>query len=108
MPDSTPAAETPRRRWVIPDDGIIDPIAVEIAARGERIVRLTLAERRAVAARILAEGGTAATIATRLCMPYTAARVLAASSAGPPVPRVMRDERQDPAARHHRCMPSDG
>jgi hypothetical protein len=82
MPDSTPAAETPRRRWVIPDDGIIDPIAVEIAASGERIVRLTRAERRAVTARILAEGGTAATIATRLRMQYAAARVLAASIGG--------------------------
>ena len=50
MPDSTPAPETTGRKWVIPDDGIIDPIAVEIAASGKRPVRLTLPERRAAAA----------------------------------------------------------
>ena len=79
MPDSTPARETARRKWVIPDDGIIDPVAVEIAAAGRRSVRLTLPERRAAAARILAAGGTAWTIARHLRMTYAAARVLAAS-----------------------------
>jgi hypothetical protein len=79
MPDSTPAPETARRKWVIPDDGIIDPVAVEIAAAGRRRVRLTLPERRAAAARILAAGGTAWTIARYLRMTYPAARVLAAS-----------------------------
>jgi hypothetical protein len=82
MPDSTPAAKTTYSRWVIPDDGIIDPIAVEIAASGDRMVRLTRAEWRAVAARILAGGGTATTIAIRLRMQYAAARMLAASIAG--------------------------
>jgi hypothetical protein len=38
----------------LPDDGIIDPIAVEIAARGIRSVALTRAERQAAAAAILA------------------------------------------------------
>ena len=47
---------------------------------------MTCAERRAVAARILAEGGTATTIATRLGMQHAAARVLAASIAGTPGP----------------------
>jgi hypothetical protein len=60
MPSSTPAPKTIYRRWVLPDDGIIDPIAVEIAAGGQRPVRLTRAERRATAARILAKGGTQA------------------------------------------------
>jgi hypothetical protein len=79
MPDGTPARETTRRKWVIPDDGIIDPVAVEIATAGRRPVRLTLPERRAAAARILAGGGTAWTIARHLRMTYPAARVLAAS-----------------------------
>lgn len=56
MPDSTPAAKTTYSRWVLPDDGIIDPIAVEIAASGHRMVRLTRAKRRAVAARNPGQG----------------------------------------------------
>ena len=44
--------------WLLPDDGIIDPVAVEIAARGTRRVRLTARERRAAAALIVARGGT--------------------------------------------------
>lgn len=46
------------RRFMLADDGIIDPIAVEIAARGIRPVALTHAERQLAAARILARGGT--------------------------------------------------
>ena len=80
MPDRT-NSRTPRNLWVLPDDGIIDPVAVEIAASGQRPVRLTTAERRAAAARILAGGGTAGVIAQRLRMSYAAARVLAASIA---------------------------
>jgi hypothetical protein len=79
MPDSTPVSETTGKKWIIPDDGIIDPIAVEIAASGQRPVRLTLPERRAAAARILASGGTAWTVAKHLRMTYLAAKVLAAS-----------------------------
>lgn len=82
MPDSKPeTAPVPRGRWVIPDDGIIDHLAVEIAASGERAVRLTVPERRAAAARIIAKGGTATTIAKRLCMRTADARILAASIA---------------------------
>jgi hypothetical protein len=66
-------------RWVIPEDGIIDPVAVAIAASGQRRVRLTRAERRVAAARILATGGTTRTIAKHLHMQYAAACVLAAS-----------------------------
>ena len=47
-------ARCARRRFVLADDGIIDLIAVEIAARGTRTVALTRAERRLAAARILA------------------------------------------------------
>ena len=46
-----------RRRLVLADDGIIDPIAVELAARGARPVALTRAERHP-AATILARGST--------------------------------------------------
>jgi hypothetical protein len=63
--------------WLLPDDGIIDQVAVEIAARGERRVRLTAPERRAAAEVIVARGGTVSDIAERLCMTDRAARALA-------------------------------
>ena len=66
-------------RWLIPDDGIIDPVAVAITAAGLRRVRLTIAERRAAAALILARGGTANDIAARLHIGGRAALALAAS-----------------------------
>jgi hypothetical protein len=53
-------------QWLLPDDGIIDPVAVEITAAGTRRVRLTAPERRAAAALILARGGTVNDIAARL------------------------------------------
>jgi hypothetical protein len=66
-------------QWLIPDDGIIDPVAVEITAAGIRRVRLTVPERRAAAALILARGGTANDIAVRLYISGQAAAALAAS-----------------------------
>jgi hypothetical protein len=63
--------------WMLPNDGIIDPIAVEIAAKGERQVALTAPERHAAAEIILARGGTVAVIAERLCMSESAASALA-------------------------------
>lgn len=51
---------------LLPDDGIIDLVAVDIAARGQRIVRLTARERRLAADRILAAGGDLRTVAERL------------------------------------------
>jgi len=83
MPDSKPASTTAwsRSRWVIPDDGIIDAVAVEVAASGQRPVRLTCAERREAAARILARGGTVGVVAKRLRMSGSAVRVLVASIA---------------------------
>jgi hypothetical protein len=65
--------------WLLPDDGIIDLIAVEIAARGTRRVRLTAPERRAAAALIVARSGTANDIARRLGMSGHAAKQLAVS-----------------------------
>lgn len=78
-PDPRPPAGAARSTWVIPDDGIIDPVAVELAANGRRPVRLTRLERRAAAIRILAGGGTIYVVAKRLNMSYPAAKVLAAS-----------------------------
>lgn len=66
-------------RWLLPDDGIIDPVAVEITAAGTRRVRLTAPERRFAAALILARGGTANDIAARLHISGQAAAALAAS-----------------------------
>jgi hypothetical protein len=71
-----------RRRLALTDDGIIDPVAVEIAARGFRPVALTRAERQLAAIRILARGGTPYLIAKRLHVSGTTALTLAAESAG--------------------------
>ena len=62
--------------WVLPEDGIVDEIAVEIAASGHRRVALTRTERRLAAARILAQGGTVCDVATRLHLSWTTARAL--------------------------------
>jgi hypothetical protein len=64
-------------QWLLPDDGIIDPVAVEIAAAGTRRVRLTVPERRFAAALVLARGGSVNDIAARLHMSSTSARRLA-------------------------------
>jgi hypothetical protein len=76
---TTPGA---RRGLVLDDDGIIDPVAVEIAARGTRPVALTPAERQLAAARILARGGTPYLICERLQVSGTTALMLAARCQG--------------------------
>lgn len=63
---------------VLADDGILDPIAIDIAARGIRPVALTRPERAAAAAAILADGGNLEQICRRLHVSGTAARRLAA------------------------------
>jgi DNA-binding CsgD family transcriptional regulator len=71
--------------WDIPDDGIIDDIAVRIAASGQRRVRLTRAERRLAAALIIARGGTSYRVAKHLGISSWAARTLVDSiTANPP------------------------
>ena len=52
--------------WLIPDDGIIDDLAVELAVRGRRPVRLTRLERACAAAMILALGGSTNDLCQRL------------------------------------------
>jgi DNA-binding CsgD family transcriptional regulator len=71
-------ARRTRRRLMLADDGIIDPIAVQIAARGVRTVALTRREQQLAAARILARGGTPDLISKRLHVSGTTALALAA------------------------------
>jgi hypothetical protein len=64
--------------YLITDDGITDMTAVDIAAAGVRLVRLTQRERELAARRILAAGGNQTTLYRRLALPtYWAARQLA-------------------------------
>lgn len=72
-----------RRGRLLPDDGIIDPIAVEIAASGTRPVARTRTERQLAAARILADGGTAYVISVRLRVSGSTALALAAQCSSP-------------------------
>ena len=75
-------ALTAQRRLVLADDGIIDLLAVEIAARGARPVALTRAERQLAAAAILARGGTPYLISKRLRVSGSTALTLAARCQG--------------------------
>ena len=62
---------------LLPDDGHIDATAVDIAAGGTRLVRLTNTEREHAARRILADGGTVETIQLYLDVTERVARRLA-------------------------------
>jgi hypothetical protein len=75
-------AQGTRRRLALADDGIIDLIAAEIAARGARTVALTRAGRQLAAARILAHGGTLCLISKRLNVSGTTALMLAVRCQG--------------------------
>jgi DNA-binding CsgD family transcriptional regulator len=66
-----------RMAWLLPEDGIVDPLAIDLAVRGVRPVALTATERRIAAALILAAGGTPNAIAKRLRMAHSTARALA-------------------------------
>lgn len=67
----------PRPRWTLPEDGIIDELAIEIAAKGIRPVALTRTERRLAAALILAAGGTPYLVSRRLHISCQSAHALA-------------------------------
>jgi hypothetical protein len=69
--------ERQRTVWLLPEDGVHDPIAIELAATGERSVALTESERRIAAGLILTAGGTPNLIAKRLHMAHANARALA-------------------------------
>jgi hypothetical protein len=73
-----------RRRLALADDGIIDPIAVDIAARGARTVALTRTERQLAAAHILARGELRLPVSERLHVSGTTAFTLAARCQDPP------------------------
>lgn len=66
-------------KWVIPEDGVIDALAVRIAASGQRRVRLTRTERRLAAALIVARGGNAYQVHKRLGVSPATAHALVAS-----------------------------
>lgn len=86
MNHPAPSGQPPARRrstWLLPEDGICDPVAIDLAARGVRPVALTPTERRIAATRILAAGGTATTLARRLRMSHATARVLVAQITNP-------------------------
>jgi hypothetical protein len=72
-----PSGQRRRGAWLLPEDGIIDEVAVELAATGARAVALTPTERRLAAIRILRAGGTVHRVARRLHMSYGRARALA-------------------------------
>ena len=55
--------------WLLPDDDVLDQLAVQVAASGERKVRLTAAERLAAAILILAGRGTVRDVCVRLSLP---------------------------------------
>jgi hypothetical protein len=75
----TPPAVKRCRRWVLPEDGIVDELAVQIAAAGTRPVALTPTERRLAAAAILAAGGTPYVVSKRLHMSGQSTHTLAAA-----------------------------
>ena len=55
--------------WLLPDDGIIDDIAVDVAVKGLRPVRLTQRERELAGAGILALGGSEDALRANLSLP---------------------------------------
>ena len=81
-PASQPRQHSP---WLLPEDGIVDPIAVELTVTGSRRVALTPGERRAAAALILAKGGTVNRVARRLHISHRTAKRLAATIIAEPV-----------------------
>jgi hypothetical protein len=67
---------------LLAEDGIIDPVAVEVAAAGLRDVRLTPAEQKLAAARIMATTGKLAVVCYRLRISAsTAARLIQSPAA---------------------------
>lgn len=52
--------------WILPEDGILDEVAIEIAIRGQRPVRLTLRERRAVVKSLIDRGASPGEIIEKL------------------------------------------
>jgi hypothetical protein len=55
--------------WLLDDDGIVDRIAVAVATRGQRPVRLTRQEREMAGTAIFLRGDSAATVVSYLGLP---------------------------------------
>lgn len=62
--------------WCITSDGIVDDVAVCIAASGERLVRLTPTEQLSAARLILESGGDVHDLQARLGINHTTALAL--------------------------------
>jgi hypothetical protein len=62
--------------WGLASDGIFDAVAVDVAASGERYVRLTPTEQLGAARRIIRAGGDAQDLQTRLGVNHIAALAL--------------------------------
>jgi hypothetical protein len=78
-PTPVTTARPRHARWVLPKDGIVDEVAVAIAAAGTRPVALTRTERWLAAGRILAAGGTPFLISKRLRVSGRTALAMAAA-----------------------------
>ena len=72
-----PAA--PGAAMLLPDDGLIDELAVRIAVSGARVVRLTSAERDLAARELLERGAGLAELAAHLGTNIPSARRLVAA-----------------------------
>jgi hypothetical protein len=73
------------------DDGIVDPIAVDIAARGTRPVQLTETERLAAVALLLARGGSLSLAAYRMRMSFDTVREIVAEVRAAGNPGTVRE-----------------
>jgi hypothetical protein len=65
------------RKTLLADDGVVDPVAVDIAVTGARPVQVTETERLIAAALLFDGGATVALVAWRLRMSSETARRLA-------------------------------
>lgn len=68
--------DSSRPSMIIPEDGIIDWLAVDIAVRGDRVVMLTVNERSLAVARLMRQGVGCNTVAARLGINRDAAQNL--------------------------------
>lgn len=62
--------------WAIDSDGIVDDVAVSVAANGERLVRLSPTERLAAARLIVLAGGGVRELRARLGINHSTALAL--------------------------------
>lgn len=68
--------------WGLTSDGVFDDVAVDLAVRGERYVRLTPTEQLSAASRIIRAGGDARDLQTHLGVNHNVALALIRAVAG--------------------------